>query len=358
MSTESLRSLKKRALRVLGPEELEPTFSRPRVRLDCESCDECQRWRDDPDGTTFPLACGHSLDDAIRHSRPCVFVGCRANTFAEVTRFGSLRYVQGDMGPDGVPAEWSCAIDAGDTGSIPRIEIARVFRVTEEAVRQIVNKSLESLRGRGDVEALAEQSGIETKAAPTAAEPSAEEESSPEADAFADRVLALRVEGVPLERAWSLADGCDLSEEREMIDMGASNGAAVNGASHAGDVEDEPRTLAEQIAKVERERAALKAMIEREESKLAEQQAALARAKEALGEPSPTARADANPRGVDDASSAARADAKTRGRAPSPWGPVERASLRSSRRTRDRPRARSPMRSGSPLARSPRCSMA
>jgi len=239
--TESLRSLR-RHLSVVNPELEAVDVERPRTRGDC-----------------------------VDGPRPCPYVGCAHNLFLESTDLGSLKFPFADREPWDVPPEWSCALDVADRGGASRVEVGRALNLTTERVRQIVDGGLSALRGERELSEFAPEGPAPLErnqgtTAPAAADPPAEE-SSPEVERWADEV---RADGVPMATAGSLAGGVDPSQEEETT-------MSTNGAT---------MTLAERIARVEAEKAALREMIEVEEARIREQAAALEEARRALGEPS------------------------------------------------------------------------
>lgn len=112
-------------------------------------------------------------------------------------------------------------------GAMTRQQVAQHFGVTCEDIRQIELKALRKLRehlqalGESDA-AFARPSGEQSTLAGAVRESRessgrdrhAATESAAmerEADAWADHVLALRLDGVPLPVAWSAANGCPLA---------------------------------------------------------------------------------------------------------------------------------------------------
>jgi hypothetical protein len=112
------------------PADLE--HSRPKRRGDCETCPVCQAWRD----TGAARGCGHSDDEAIMRSRPCVYIGCRHSLYIDVTFAGSIKLNAPDVDPDDVSGT-SCSLDVAEAGGIVLEALAAPLNVTKERVRQL-----------------------------------------------------------------------------------------------------------------------------------------------------------------------------------------------------------------------------
>lgn len=114
----------------------------PRTRSECEPCPTCQEWRDARAGGQLEplvLSCGHSVVEALRHSRPCAFTSCRYNTFLEVWRRNGVLRLNRAPGvePLDVPPTESCVLDIIDErGALSQEEVADILGVTIEFVRQ------------------------------------------------------------------------------------------------------------------------------------------------------------------------------------------------------------------------------
>ena len=122
---------------------------RPATRGDCIPCPVCQIARDHGEriGADDRLACGHTGDEIIWHSRPCVFVGCRASAYLDVTKTGGIRYTRGDeTDPLAQDPDRSCVIDVAEDGSMTLEQAADMQQVTRERARQIEKWALELLR--------------------------------------------------------------------------------------------------------------------------------------------------------------------------------------------------------------------
>jgi hypothetical protein len=123
--------------------EVEETYVRPAVREHCEPCPVCQAARDAAQRPLGPLPCGHSGDEIIWHSRPCIFVGCRHTAYLDVTRTGSIRFTHGDADPTELEAHRSCTLDIAEEGDKTLEEIAEITNVTRERVRQQIEDAAE-----------------------------------------------------------------------------------------------------------------------------------------------------------------------------------------------------------------------
>jgi hypothetical protein len=144
--TISIKRLSKRELehgRALYPDV---DIERPQTRGDCAACPGCQAWRDGGAGDERP-ACGHSRDEAIRRSRPCVFVACKHSLYLDVSEStGSIKLNRPDVEPGDVDPDVSCAMDIADRGGITLEEVGAAMSLTRERIRQYETRSLERLR--------------------------------------------------------------------------------------------------------------------------------------------------------------------------------------------------------------------
>lgn len=129
-------------------DETEIDHARPRTRGECRQCPVCQAARDHGSrvSLTDRLACGHTGDEIIWHSRPCVFVGCRASAYLDVTKKGGIRYTYGDgLDPVDQHPDRSCVIDLAEDGQMTLEQAADIQQVTRERARQIEKWALEQL---------------------------------------------------------------------------------------------------------------------------------------------------------------------------------------------------------------------
>ena len=289
--------------------------NRPRRTESLKAIRRHLRVIDDPEsapleGIQRPLTRGECVDGP----RPCPWVGCRHNLFLDVNDDGGIRFRDPTVEPD-VVAE-SCSLDVADRGGLGRRELSELLRLTPEWTRQLLSDGLEKLRsveGLGEIAGGFEHGGdieydvdggerAELRPRGAAAEGKKGEAVEAEAEAFADRALALRIEGVPLANAWTLANGCDREEEEE-LEMATSNGTTT--------------TIPLTLATADETVAELVEVIETARSKLKARRAALledlALVSSALGEDPPNP--SRSPRG--DASPEASPNAKPRGRPPS-----------------------------------------
>lgn len=130
-------------------DETDISHERPRIRGECRPCPVCQVMRDHGDrvSPTDRLACGHTGDEIIWHSRPCVFVGCRASAYLDVTRKGGIRYAHGDeLDPNDQEPDRSCTIDIAEDGGMTLEQAADIQQVTRERARQIEKWALGVLK--------------------------------------------------------------------------------------------------------------------------------------------------------------------------------------------------------------------
>lgn len=95
------------------------------------------------------LGCGHTFHEALRHSRPCVFVGCSSSLFLDVEADGSIRHNFPDLEPDAIDPRRSCALDIADEGGGTLEDIGQLANVTRERIQQIETAALKTLRRRG-----------------------------------------------------------------------------------------------------------------------------------------------------------------------------------------------------------------
>ena len=82
--------------------------------------------------------------DCASVPRPCPYVGCRYNTFLDLTPGGKIR--RNWNSPEEVPAECSCALDVAERGSHVYSYIARCMNCTRQRVQQIEDKALAHAR--------------------------------------------------------------------------------------------------------------------------------------------------------------------------------------------------------------------
>lgn len=149
--TVSMRRLSKRDLALesaLYPASLNAATPRPVTSGECEPCPGCQAWRDAGAGDDTPAACGHDPAEAVRRSRPCVFVGCVASTYLDVNEeSGSIKYNFPGREPEDMPPDASCVLDLVERGGLTLEETGDALNVTRERVRQIETRALRQLAG-------------------------------------------------------------------------------------------------------------------------------------------------------------------------------------------------------------------
>ena len=70
--------------------------------------------------------------------RPCPFVGCQYNLYLDVRKNGNLTFYRPDLMPEEMPPGKSCALDIAGTTEASVDEIAEMFGLNPERVRQII----------------------------------------------------------------------------------------------------------------------------------------------------------------------------------------------------------------------------
>ncbi len=79
--------------------------------------------------------------------RPCPFVSCRYHLFLDIdeeTREIHLNY----PGKEIFELENTCSLDIAEKGEVPLPEVARILNVGQKAVRNLVSRSLATVRAR------------------------------------------------------------------------------------------------------------------------------------------------------------------------------------------------------------------
>lgn len=121
---------------------------RPEKRRDCEPCPTCQAWRDD-DANPFDdrLACGHDWQQAVEHSRPCLFVGCHHHLYLDVhPQSGALKLNFPELEPEQMAD--SCVLDVVADGCEATLDVVGAkLGLTRERARQIEDYCMQALRG-------------------------------------------------------------------------------------------------------------------------------------------------------------------------------------------------------------------
>jgi hypothetical protein len=126
-------------------------YQRPERRGDCLPCATCQEWRDSGRNVPRdPLACGHKGQEAIFHSRPCAFVGCRHALYVDISGRGSLKLNFPDKDWDEIPQ--TCSIDVADDGEHTLEQIGDLMNVTRERARQLEARGLAGGRRSADLD--------------------------------------------------------------------------------------------------------------------------------------------------------------------------------------------------------------
>jgi hypothetical protein len=117
-------------------------FVRPTVRRHCEPCVTCQAVRDGELDMSDDLPCGHTGDEVIWHSRPCIFVGCRPNLYLDVTENGSLKFTRPELEPEQMRPTRSCVLDIANQGPLTLDDVGHAIDVSRERIRQIEVKAM------------------------------------------------------------------------------------------------------------------------------------------------------------------------------------------------------------------------
>ena len=122
---------------------------RPRTRADCEACPACQQMRRCIDSGVTALhspGCAHTASQAICHSRPCIFIGCRHHLASEVTSKSRIVVID-----DLAAMPETCALDVAEIGEQSLEAIGALLHVTRERVRQVEERVEKRLRGFDDL---------------------------------------------------------------------------------------------------------------------------------------------------------------------------------------------------------------
>lgn len=123
---------------------------RPMVRGDCEPCPVCQAVRDGGMVSPGVLPCGHTDDEVIWHSRPCIFVGCRQNLYLDVTENGSLKMTRPELDPEEMRQSRSCVLDVAANGPLTLDDVGWALDVSRERIRQLEVRALSEFRTNGE----------------------------------------------------------------------------------------------------------------------------------------------------------------------------------------------------------------
>lgn len=75
--------------------------------------------------------------------RPCPFVSCKYNLYLEVEPSGSIKVNQPHVDPEALSP--SCALDVAEEGGRTLDQVAKMFGVTRERIRQIQERALRKL---------------------------------------------------------------------------------------------------------------------------------------------------------------------------------------------------------------------
>jgi hypothetical protein len=85
-------------------------------------------------------------------NRPCPWVSCKFNTWAEITRFGSIKVIRKNLRPWDIDPKKSCILDTIDDhkgGEITLDKIGSILNITRERVRQIEFNGLQKMSDDG-----------------------------------------------------------------------------------------------------------------------------------------------------------------------------------------------------------------
>lgn len=133
---KSLVVHQKKFTEYFGPPSHTSSEPGPTSRSDCEHCAVCQSWRDSGSGVSgHVLQCGHTDEQALWKSRPCVRVSCHHNLYLDVSNIGSIVIVRPDIGPD--EAEHSCSLDEAGRGGMSQGDIGNVLNLTRQRAEQM-----------------------------------------------------------------------------------------------------------------------------------------------------------------------------------------------------------------------------
>lgn len=78
--------------------------------------------------------------------RPCPFIGCKYNNYANLTPSGALKPTWPNLEPWEVNPELSCALDVADRGGAGMKTVATATNLTEERIRQEQVSGFRTLR--------------------------------------------------------------------------------------------------------------------------------------------------------------------------------------------------------------------
>jgi hypothetical protein len=146
-------------LEVLG---IDIDHPRPKVRGHCEKCVVCQLVRDGKstgrDEIAFKmantprnlarneLACGHTREEVVYRSRPCVMVSCKHSLYLDVNpRTGSVTFNFPHLEPGELAVDRSCALDLAVRGGMTLDETGECTSLTRERIRQLEVRALVKL---------------------------------------------------------------------------------------------------------------------------------------------------------------------------------------------------------------------
>jgi hypothetical protein len=80
------------------------------------------------------------------HERPCPFMTCFYHVSCEVSRTGKLTVLHSEEDLPGLP--YTCTLDAAEKGGLTLEQVAEIWGITRERIRQIEAKAIEKLKQR------------------------------------------------------------------------------------------------------------------------------------------------------------------------------------------------------------------
>ncbi len=115
---------------------------RPTTKAACRPCPSCQAWRD---GVTPDPECGHTPEEAVSRSRPCLWVGCSSTLYLDVhPGTGSMKLNFPHLDPEGMRE--SCAEDLADRGGMTLEDVGQATGLTRERIRQVELEAVKKLK--------------------------------------------------------------------------------------------------------------------------------------------------------------------------------------------------------------------
>lgn len=81
--------------------------------------------------------------ECLSEERPCPFVSCKFHLYLDALATGTLKLNWPEHEPDQIPQ--TCVLDVADRGGSTLEEVAEVFNMTRERVRQIEEDALRKI---------------------------------------------------------------------------------------------------------------------------------------------------------------------------------------------------------------------